>query len=98
MYARVATFVGGNVEELRRVNEAAVDSGALELPNGLRSAMMLQGDGHRLFITMFDSREQIDAAEARFAQMGEEIPEEIRGRRTALDVYEVVWSREAQKV
>jgi hypothetical protein len=98
MYARVATFVGGNAEELRRVNEEAVNSGTLELPEGIRSAMVLQGDGHRLFVTMFDTREQIEAAEERFMKMGEEIPEEIRGRRTALDIYEVVWTREAQAV
>jgi hypothetical protein len=40
---------------------------------------------------MFDSREAIDAAEARFEQMGDEIPEEIRGRRVSVEVYQVVF-------
>ena len=50
----------------------------------------LQGD-RRLFITFFDSREQIDAAEQAFEQMGDEISEEVRGRRLSVDVYEVVF-------
>jgi hypothetical protein len=35
--------------------------------------------------------EEIDAATARFEAMGDEIPEEIRGRRTSVEVYEVVF-------
>ena len=57
--------------------------------------MVLQdpATGRRLFVTFFDSREAIDAAEQRFEAMGDEIPEDIRGRRTSVDTYEVVWSR-----
>jgi hypothetical protein len=33
----------------------------------------------------------MEASEQRFDQMGDEIPEEIRGRRLGVDTYEVVF-------
>jgi hypothetical protein len=48
-----------------------------------------EAGGKRLFISFFDSREALDAAEARFESMGDEIPEDVRGRRTSVAVYEV---------
>jgi len=95
MFARVATFEGGDVERLRQANEEAMASGELVLPAGLSRAMVLQGDERRLFVTFFESREALDAAEERFEQMGDEIPEEIRGRRVGVDVYEVVFEATA---
>ncbi len=97
MFARVASFEGGDVEKLQQLNEERMNAGTMELPEGLRSAMVLQdhGSGRRLFVTMFDSREAVDAAQQRFEAMGDEIPEEIRGRRTSVDVYEVVWQQDA---
>ena len=89
MFARVATFEGGNVEELRRLNDERMAQGTAGLPDGLKRAMVLQGD-RRLFVTFFDSREAMEAAETRFESMGDEIPEEIRGRRVGVDTYEVV--------
>ena len=50
-----------------------------------------------MFITFFDTREAIAAAEARFEAMGDEIPEEIRGKRVAVGVYEVAFSMEASE-
>lgn len=90
MFARVATFEGGDVEQLRRLNEEARESGALNPPVGMRRALLLQGD-KRLFITFFNTREDIEAAEARFEEMGDEIPEQVRGRRVSVDVYEVLF-------
>jgi hypothetical protein len=55
--------------------------------------MVLQGD-KRLFVSFFDSREELEAGEQRFEEMGDEIPEEIRGRRVGVDVYEVVFDGE----
>jgi hypothetical protein len=99
MFARVATFEGGNDEELERLNEERMRSGEMNLPEGLRSAMVLSDrQGRRLFMTFFDSREAVEAAEEQFNRMGDEIPEDVRGRRVGVDVYEVVWSREAQQV
>jgi hypothetical protein len=93
MYARIASFEGGDNERLRQLNEERMASGDMNLPDGLQRAMVLNDDasGKRLFVTFFDSREAIEAAEQRFESMGDEIPEEVRGRRVGVDVYEVVW-------
>ena len=91
MYARIATHEGGDTERLRQMNEERMAAGNLDIPDGVRRVMVLIGDDHRRFITFFDSREAITAAEPRFESMGDEIPEEIRGKRTSVDVYEVVF-------
>jgi len=93
MFARVATFEGGDVERLRELNEEAMENRTMDTPEGMRRALLLQGD-RRLFITFFDSREAVEAAEARFEQMGDEIPEDVRGRRVSVDVYEVLFDGE----
>ena len=93
MYARIASFEGGDNERLRQMNEERRASGAMNLPDGVQRAMVLNDDssGRRLFVTFFDSREAVEAAEQRFESMGDEIPEDVRGRRIGVDVYEVVW-------
>jgi hypothetical protein len=90
-FARVATFEGGDTERLRQMNEERQQSGAA-MPDGVRRAMLLVDEegGRRLFVTFFDSREDVERAEERFEAMGDEIPEDVRGRRLSLDVYEVV--------
>ena len=90
MYARVATFEGGDTERLRELNEERMSNGTMNAPAGMKRAMVLVGS-NRLLVTFFDTREEIDAATARFEAMGDEIPEEIRGRRTSVEVYEVVF-------
>ncbi len=89
MFARIATFEGGNADELRRMGEERMADGESGMPEGVSRAMMLQGD-RRLFVTFFDSREAMQAAEQRFEEMGDEIPEDVRGRRVSVDTYEVV--------
>lgn len=93
MYARVASFEGGDNERLQQMNEERMRSGQMQPPDGMKRAMVLadRERNRRLFISFFDSREQIDAAQERFEQMGDEIPEDVRGRRTSIDVYEVVF-------
>ena len=93
MYARIATFEGGDNEKLRQMNEERMQSGEMQPPEGMKRAMVLADpdSNRRLFIAFFDSREQIDAAQERFEQMGDEIPEDVRGRRTSVDVYEVAF-------
>jgi hypothetical protein len=97
VYARIATFQGGDDERLRQMNEEAMNSGTMKTPEGMKSAMVLKGKDkdQRLFISFFDSADEIKAAEQTFEQMGDEIPEDIRGRRTSVDVYEVVWEGDA---
>jgi hypothetical protein len=96
MFARVATFEGGDSRRLLELNEERRAAGTLDLPEGLRRALVLDDEqgGRRLFITFFDSREALRAAEAQFDAMGDEIPENVRGRRTSVDVYEVSFDQE----
>jgi hypothetical protein len=93
MFARIATFEGGDAERLRQLNEERIESGDLNPPAGVKRVMVLQGD-RRLFVTLFESREELEAAEPQFDRMGDEIPEEIRGKRVGVDVYEVLFERD----
>ena len=93
MFVRVATFEGGDVDRLREVNQERMSSGTMNAPAGVKRVMVLQGD-RRLFLSFFETREELDAAKERFEQMGDEIPEDIRGRRVGVDVYEVVFDAE----
>jgi hypothetical protein len=93
MFARVATFEGGDLERIRDLNNERQAQG-LTPPEGVRRVLVLQGDEQRLFVTFFDSREAIAAAEPGFESMGDEIPEDVRGRRLSVDVYEVVYDGE----
>jgi len=93
MYARIASFEGGDMERMREMNES---SGEMDMPAGMKGGMVLgdKGTGRSMFVAYFDSAEQIDAAKEKFEQMGDEIPEDVRGRRTSVDVYEVVWNQQ----
>ena len=93
MWARVASFEGGDTERLRQLNEEAMASGTMDTPPGIKRVLVLaSGDGSkRLFVSFFDDREALTAAEPAFDRMGDDIPEDVRGRRTAVDVYEVVF-------
>jgi hypothetical protein len=88
MWARVASFEGTNVERMRAEANRPPD----RMPDGLRGAFGLADaeGGRQLFITLFDTREAIEAAEPMFEQMGDEISEDVRGRRVSKDYYEVV--------
>jgi hypothetical protein len=90
VYARVATFEGGDVEELRKLNEQRMADGTAGIPDGVQRVMVLEGD-RRLFVTFFDTKESMEAAEARFEAMGQEVPEAVRGKRVGVDRFEVVF-------
>jgi hypothetical protein len=95
MYARIASFEGGDSERLQELNEQRLESGELMFPAGMtRAAALVGDDGSRLFVTLFESREAITAARDQFEQMGDEIPESVRGRRLSVGVYEVIWDQE----
>jgi hypothetical protein len=91
VFARVASFEGGDNARLRQWSEEAMSSGEMNVPEGMQRVLMLDDDSSskRLFISFFDSREAIEAAEAGFDAMGDTIPEDVRGRRTSVGVYEV---------
>lgn len=90
MFARVATHEGGSIEKMREIVEQRKAMENMGLPEGARRAVVLAGENRRLFITLFDSREAIAAAEATFDAMGDDIPEEARGQRASVEVFEVL--------
>jgi hypothetical protein len=93
MYARVAAFANPDMslvdELIATVRERA--SSRRDLPDAKRFLMLVDREhSTSLGITFFDSEEAIRRAEPTFERMGDEIPEEKRGRRTSVEIYEVV--------
>jgi hypothetical protein len=92
MFARVAAFDHrdiGQIDDLIGTIQGRIRSGE-ELPGAKRLLMLIdRGAGTSLGITFFESEEAIRAAEPIFERMGDEIPEEKRGRRTSVETYEV---------
>jgi hypothetical protein len=92
MYARVAAFENADmsqVDELIARIEERARAGA-DIPGAKRLLILVdRGGGRSLGITFFETEEAIRAAEPVFDRMGDEIPEEIRGTRTAVEVFEV---------
>src|ERR1700751_2062325 len=96
MIARVATFEGGDAEEMRRLNnEMLIERGTTALPTGISRVMVLMKDETSWsVISFFDDEEAAPACEERFEQMGDEIPESIRGTRVGVESYEVAFDVE----
>jgi hypothetical protein len=96
LIARIARFEGGDAEEMgRRNNEMLVERGASALPPGILRVMVLMKDESSWeVISFFESEEAAAAAEERFEQMGDEIPESVRGRRVSLESFEVAFDVE----
>ena len=96
MIARVATFEGGDAEEMRRLNnEMLVERGTTALPPGISRVMVLMKDETSWsVISFFDDEQAAAASEERFEQMGNEIPESIRGTRVGVESYEVAFDVE----
>ena len=96
MYARIATFEGGDTARLRQMNEERMSTGQMGAPPGMKRLLLLAGEesNKRMFVAFFDSREEIDAAKERFESMGDEIPEDVHGRRTSVEIFEVVTDQE----
>jgi hypothetical protein len=93
MYARVAAFENPDLSEvdgLIATIEERARAGS-EIPDAKRIIILLDREGGAsLGITFFDTEEAIRQAEPAFERMGDEIPEETRGRRTSVEIYEVV--------
>jgi hypothetical protein len=94
--ARVATFEGGDADEMRRVNNEMLVERSASLPSGLRRVIVLMGGDNARWsvVSFFDDEETATAAEARFEEMGDEIPETVRGKRVSLESYEVAFDVE----
>ena len=91
MWVRVATFEGGDTEKLDQLVQERMSSGEMTPPEGLSSVLILDDKDakKRKFMAFFDSRDALEAAEAGFDRQGDEIPEEVRGKRTSVHFYEV---------
>ena len=90
MWARVASFENADLDRLEQMSQGGVQE--MSPPAGMKRVMVFadRAAKRHSFVTFFDTREALDAAEQRFEEMGDEIPEEIRGRRTSVEVYELV--------
>jgi hypothetical protein len=91
MHARVAAFEGdtSRIDDLIGTIRERMRSGG-DIPGAKRFLMLIdRGGGTSLGITFFESEDAIRAAEPVFERMGDEIPEELRGRRTSVETYEV---------
>ena len=92
MHARIAAFENRDMsraDELVRLVRDRQASGE-EIPGALGMYMLVdRAAGAMLGISIFESEDAIRAAEPLFERMGDEVPEEIRGKRVSVDVYEV---------
>jgi len=93
MQARVAAFENrdmSRVDELIGIVRERARSGR-DVPDAKRLLMLVDREnGTALGITFFEDEGAIRQAEPAFERMGDEIPEELRGRRTSVETYEVV--------
>lgn len=93
MYARIAAFEG---RDMSRADEliAKVRDGARreDMIPGAHGFLMLvdREQGTALGITMFATEQDLRDAEPAFEEMAKAIPEEMRGRRVSIEVYEVL--------
>jgi UV DNA damage repair endonuclease len=93
--ARIATFKGGDAEEMGRRNNEMLVERATDLPAGILRVMVLMKDESSWsVISFFESEAAAAAAEERFEQLGDEIPENVRGRRVSLESFEVAFDVE----
>jgi hypothetical protein len=96
LIARMATFEGGDAEEMRRLNnEMLVERGATALPPGvLRVMVLMKDESNWSVISFFDDEDTAAAAEEQWEQLGDEIPESVRGRRVGVQSFEVAFDVE----
>jgi heme-degrading monooxygenase HmoA len=91
MYARVASFEqsdASRLDELVATIRERAQAGQ-DLPDARRVLILTdRAAGRMLGISFFETEEAIREAEPVFERMGEEIPEELRGRRTSVAIYE----------
>jgi len=93
--ARIATFEGGDAEEMRRLNNELLVERSTRLPSGLLRVMVLMKDASRWsVVSFFEDERSAEAAEVRFEEMGDEIPEHVRGKRVSVESYEVAFDVE----
>jgi hypothetical protein len=93
MYARVAAFEGRDMsltdKLVAKVRDRALREDAIPAAHGF--LMLIDREqGTALGITLFATEKELRAAEPAFEKMASTIPEEMRGRRVSVDIYEVL--------
>ena len=92
MHARIAAFESGDMsryDELIQLIRDRMSAGS-EIPDALGMFMLVDRNaGKALGISIFDSEDAIRAAEPVFERMGDEVPEELRGKRVSVETFEV---------
>ena len=92
MHARIAAFENRNMSRIDELVQLVRDrqSAGTEMPDALGMYMLVdRGGGTALGLSIFESEDAIRAAEPLFDRMGDDISEEIRGKRVSVDTYEV---------
>jgi hypothetical protein len=93
MYARVALFEGHEPEQMdeliRQLDERSQQHQELIPDASGFLGLFDPAGGKSIGITFFDSRQAIEAAEPMLAAFPQSFPDSLKGRRVALDVYEV---------
>lgn len=90
MYARVASFEGRDSSLTDQLIQRVQDQGPSSVPDAKGFLGLFDRErGTSLGITFFDSEEAIRNSAQAFEDMARDFPSEMRGRRTAVDVYEV---------
>jgi len=91
MHARVAAFENRDMSRVDDLIQIVRDRSAGELPSGALGMLMLldRSAGTALGVSLFESEEAIRQAEPAFDRLGDEIPEELRGKRVSVDYFEV---------
>src|SRR5438094_8034448 len=91
MYARVARFEGRDASLTDQLIQRVRDQGPASVPDAKGFLGLFDRErGSALGITFFDSEEAIRNSEQAFDDMAQHFPPEMRGRRTSVDVYEVL--------
>src|SRR5438067_11921090 len=93
MYARVASFEGRDSSLTDQLIQRVRDQGPASVPDAKGFLGLFDRErGTALGITFFDSEEAIRNSQQAFEDMAQDFPAEMRGRRTSVDIYEVVIS------
>ena len=97
MFARVASFESGDVERLRQLNEERMNDGTMELPEGRRArwCSSIMGAGDVCSSRSSTAGRQSTRPSSASRQWETRSPRTFAGRRMSVDVYEVVWQRDA---
>jgi hypothetical protein len=91
MYARVASFEGRDSSLTDQLIERVRDQGPSSVPDAKGFLGLFDRErGTALGITFFDSKEAIRNSEQAFEDMAQDFPAEVRGRRTSVDIHEVM--------